>query len=445
MASAFLGYHAAMRWVLLLGGILGGALLLHQPELGLLALMGVALLLPLPIGTGTAVTLNPATLLVPMLLGLWLLTMLLRGQIRLAPSRTTLPLMLFLVSSLLSLLVGRATWDPLVPVSNNFLLVQLAQWAIFAFSAGAFLLTANLIQNEVWLRRMTYLFLLIGGSLACFIALPGTNALEAKLATGAVMRAPFWALLVSLAGGQVLFHKEASLLWRGFLIAVILAALYFGFVLFRESSSTWMGIGVALGALIWLRWPRLRWPMMAIVVLLTISGALSQTVYEFAGGDEAWKLTGGSRLVLIQRVVEVSMRNPIMGLGPAAYRPYADIKPLHYMGAYWMDPKVNSHNNYVDLFAHGGLVGLAFFFWFVAALARLGWQLHHRFQSGFAAGYVNAMLAAGAASLTLMLLADWLLPFVYNIGFVGFQASVLVWLFLGGLVALDNLQDETLT
>jgi O-antigen ligase len=168
-------------------------------------------------------------------------------------------------------------------------------------------------------------------------------------------------------------------------------------------------------------------------------------VYEFAGGDEAWKLTGGSRLVLIQRVVEVSMRNPIMGLGPAAYRPYADIKPLHYMGAYWMDPKVNSHNNYVDLFAHGGLVGLAFFFWFVAALARLGWRLHHRFQSGFAAGYVNAMLAAGAASLTLMLLADWLLPFVYNIGFVGFQASVLVWLFLGGLVALDNLQDETLT
>ena len=40
-----------------------------------------------------------------------------------------------------------------------------------------------------------------------------------------------------------------------------------------------------------------------------------------------------------------------------------------------------------------------------------------------------------------MLLADWILPFVYNIGFPGFQASVLVWLFLGGLVALENMPD----
>ena len=42
-------------------------------------------------------------------------------------------------------------------------------------------------------------------------------------------------------------------------------------------------------------------------------------------------------------------------------------------------------------------------------------------------------------SAAIMMLADWFLPFVYNIGFVGFQASVLVWLFLGGLVSLDNL------
>ena len=49
------------------------------------------------------------------------------------------------------------------------------------------------------------------------------------------------------------------------------------------------------------------------------------------------------------------------------------------------------------------------------------------------------MLAAGAGALVLMLFADWILPFVYNIGFSGFQASVLVWLFLGGLVALEQM------
>ena len=49
------------------------------------------------------------------------------------------------------------------------------------------------------------------------------------------------------------------------------------------------------------------------------------------------------------------------------------------------------------------------------------------------------MLAVGAGALVVMVFADWLLPFVYNIGFPGFQASVLVWLFMGGLVALENM------
>lgn len=37
------------------------------------------------------------------------------------------------------------------------------------------------------------------------------------------------------------------------------------------------------------------------------------------------------------------------------------------------------------------------------------------------------------------MLGDWVIPFVYNIGLGGFRASVLGWLFLGGLVALNNI------
>ena len=116
------------------------------------------------------------------------------------------------------------------------------------------------------------------------------------------------------------------------------------------------------------------------------------------------------------------------------------MKPLPYGRAYWVQPQINSHNNYVDLFAHGGVVGLLLFFWFAWEVARLGITLRKRFTNDFRAGYVNAMLAAGAGALVIMVLADWILPFVYNIGFQGFQASVLVWLFMGGLVALDNMK-----
>jgi hypothetical protein len=37
------------------------------------------------------------------------------------------------------------------------------------------------------------------------------------------------------------------------------------------------------------------------------------------------------------------------------------------------------------------------------------------------------------------MLGDWVLPFVYNVGFGGFRASVLGWLFMGGLVALEQM------
>ena len=96
------------------------------------------------------------------------------------------------------------------------------------------------------------------------------------------------------------------------------------------------------------------------------------------------------------------MRNPITGLGPAAYRPYADMKPLGYQRAYWVTPQINSHNNYVDLFAHGGILGLLLFFWFAWEIARLGLALRKRYAGDFAAGYVNGMLAAGAGALVIM-------------------------------------------
>jgi hypothetical protein len=37
-------------------------------------------------------------------------------------------------------------------------------------------------------------------------------------------------------------------------------------------------------------------------------------------------------------------------------------------------------------------------------------------------------------------LVDWVLPFVYNIGLTGFRASVLPWIFIGGLIAIEQME-----
>jgi|WetSurMetagenome_2_1015567.scaffolds.fasta_scaffold75617_2 hypothetical protein len=438
-AAALFGAHASLLWLTLILLGLGAVVVVQRPVLGLLALVLVALVARAEFGTGTAVAVNPATLLVPTLLVVWVLYMVLRKDIRVVPSRTNAPLGLFLLSAILSLLLGTALWDPSVPRSGNLIVVQLAQWAIFAFSAGVFWLTGNLIRDEIWLQHLTFVLLALAGTLAILYVIPGTDALVGRVATFALNRAPFWMLLTAVAGGQLLFNHKLAPAWRLFLLASVGAAMLYAFRLERATASNWVGVGAVVGVLAWLRFPRLRWLVLVLMVVLTAAGLLQSSIYSFAGGGAEWNESGGSRLVLIGRVVEVAMRNPITGLGPAAYRSYARVEPLIYGGAFWVDPQVNSHNNYVDLFAHVGLLGLGIFAWFSVEVIRLGFRLRTHFSRGFSAGYVNSMLAAWIGALTLMLFADWILPHVYNIGFPGFQASVLVWLFLGGLVSLEQI------
>ena len=53
---------------------------------------------------------------------------------------------------------------------------------------------------------------------------------------------------------------------------------------------------------------------------------------------------------------------------------------------------------------------------------------------GVIGGIVGTLISAG--------LGDWVIPFVYNIGFSGFRSSLLCWLFMGGLVTIKYLMDS---
>jgi len=446
LALAFLlGQRASPLWLELLVTGMGGLVVLAYPSLIPAVLVAAALLSPITLNTGTDVTLNAVSLLIPVSTAIWLLNMLRRRNTRFADSRANRPLMLFLLANLLSLLIGRATWDPTVPISNNFLLVQLAQWAIFAFSAAAFWLAANLVKSQSHLWRLTALCLLLLGGAAIMSFMPGLGRLVGRIPAGSFGRVLLLALLTGLGGGQLLFNRELSPAWRIFLAATLLAGTASAFIVLREMVAAWLAVIAALGTLFFLRFQRLRWLMTLLVLAAAVTGLLIPSVYEFAGGEEEWQISGASRLVLTKRTLDVTLRNPITGLGPAAYRPYAAMEPLKYRGGYWIRPRVNSHNNYVDIFSQAGLLGLGLFLWFMVAVARMAWRLGLRFRNGFSAGYINGILAVWVACMVNMLLADVFLPFVYNVGFPGFQASVLVWLFMGGLVALEQIEAKAST
>jgi hypothetical protein len=138
---------------------------------------------------------------------------------------------------------------------------------------------------------------------------------------------------------------------------------------------------------------------------------------------EAWRI-----------LAEIVKVNPVLGLGPANYYHYTPLFPI--LG--WA-VNFNSHNQYVDIVAQTGLLGLSCFLWFVWELGRLGWRMRVRVPDGFARAYLYGALGGLGGTLAAGLLGDWVLPFVYNIGLGGTRTSLLGWLFLGGLVVLEKL------
>ena len=293
LAAAYLGRRPSTLWLALLAAGIGACCAVWRCRCWACPRSSLAsLVVPLEIGTGTEVKLNLAALLIPALAVVWLLDMVRRRACAVSRrSRANLPLLLFLAASLLSLLIGRATWDPTVPVGGNFLLVQLAPVGhLRLFGAG--LLAGGQSDQETrrWLWRLTALFLLVGGGLAILRLLPGAgrargpvhhHRLHPRALLGAAGRAGRRATAVQPEPCRC---PGAPSWWR-----CCGASLVYAFVQQQEAASNWVGLAAALGMLVWLRFPRLRWP-----IVVACSSSCSRWAcwfpasIEFAGGDAEW-------------------------------------------------------------------------------------------------------------------------------------------------------------
>ena len=186
---------------------------------------------------------------------------------------------------------------------------------------------------------------------------------------------------------------------------------------------------VALGVITWLRFRRLRYILtIGVVIVIWMIGAelIQSDQYSYVTRVEAWK-------ILLNEIIKV---NPVFGLGPANYRFYTPLFPI--MG-YWVE--FNSHNNYIDIIAQIGVLGLLAILWFAWEEWKLGWSMLKQNLGGFGNAYVVGAMGGLVGMLVAGMLGDWVIPFVYNVGLKGFRASVLGWIFLGGLVALQQIKS----
>jgi O-antigen ligase len=449
--AALLGRNASARLLLLGVGAVGFLLLLRFPGLGLVALVAMTFTLPLEIGTGTEVALTPPVFVVPLIAAAWVLDGLRRRDLRLPAARPVLPLLLLLLAGLLSLLAGRVYWDPLVPQPGNLLLVQLAQWGIYVLSATVFIVTAGWGSRGRWLEAATWVFLALGAVVVLEFYVPPLNHLLGWSSPTMASSSMFWVWFGGLATGQLLFNRKLSPMLRLGLLIVLLAASYVVWFRLSDWVSGWVPFTVATLGVIWLWvWHRNRTLALLLALgLLVLGVVLYPILFVHVGGEQELEASWGGRLTLYKATLDLVKEHPVLGLGPAAYRQYGLVRRLSLgVGrAVYLQPLISSHNNYLDIYAQMGLVGLGLFVWFWIEMGLLGWRAVARRQedrsSGFQRGYAHGALAGLVATSVSMLLADWLLPFVYNIGFPGFRTSVLAWMFLGGLVALEQVAKRT--
>ncbi|RMH02241.1 MAG: hypothetical protein D6706_00520 [Chloroflexi bacterium] len=428
--SAALAYALPQKYMVFILGIpfaiVGGLVLLQKPPLGFLILIVGNLF-----GRISVPPVGLAAYLLMALTALWLIDMVVRRkEIRLVSSPTIIPLILYIAVAIISFGVGQFPWFPLSPAPLDS---QIGGLAIFVLSFCAFLLSAHQIRDIRWLQGMTYIFVILGALIVLGGILPQLRQLNRLLvhpkAPGGSL---FWVWLVALSFSQAAFNRKLALPWRVGLAAVTGVTLYVGIGPGRGWVSGWAPPLVAVIVILWLGAPRIAFPLTFSGIAL-IGIAYQQVVELVLVGDNEYSTV--TRLEAWKIVLEIIKVNPILGLGPANYYFYT---PLYSILGWYV--QFNSHNNYVDIVAQTGLIGLICFLWFVVVTARLGWKLQRQVPSGgFMQAYVYGCLGGLAGMVVAGMLGDWVLPFVYNVGIEGLRASSLGWMFLGGLVAVEQI------
>lgn len=419
-ALAFSASQRELTMVLLLPLGIGVVLtLLRWPPLGIIVASIAGMVVPFLGPSG----LNLTMIMVALMLGLWLLQIITRQHLEFATSRTLLPLLFLIVIAALSFGVGQLPW--LTFALHAPLGAQLGGLSIIVLSAATFLLVANQIRDLRWLSWLTWAFVAVGTlSLLVRSVLPvlGLPTRDLFLPVGTV----FYIWLVAMAFSQAVFNGDLHPGWRMALGGVVLATIYVLAVLKFADKSGWLSTFVCIAAIMTARSWRAGLALVPVAVLAAVylwSGLVATDEYSISTRFDAW--------LIMAQIIKIS---PLLGLGFANYYWYTPLFPIRGYAV-----SFNSHNNYIDIVAQMGVLGLVCFVWLMWELGRLGWRLRTNVPTGFAQAYVYGALGGLAGMVVAGMLGDWVLPFFYNVGLNGFRSSMLGWLFLGGLVSVEQM------
>jgi hypothetical protein len=389
-------------------------------------LLTIAVLVPLEFGGGPD---NAAVASALIICGYALVRQLLaRRMVASERSPVVVATIVFMAVAVLAFVAGQYPW---FPAPGAPMRAQVGGLMLFLLSGGVFLVVSHQLKSLTELRTLTWLFLVTG---AVAVVTSVVGALNVSIGGIAITDAAsigsiFWIWIVTVSASQALFNAELSPGQRIALLGLTIFAIARGVFFALDWVSGWLPPLIGLGIVLLLRFPKFMFA--SGLVVLAPALLFGGTMYDkLAAGESYSSMTRFEAMGVMWQLIR---HNPWLGFGPANYYHYTLLFPI--LG-WWV--RFNSHNNYLDLLAEVGFIGLAAFGWFVVEMYRVLLKLRARVPPGFSRAYVVGAIAGLTASLVSGVLADWIIPFTYNIGLRGFRSSLLFWFFLGGAVALKR-------
>lgn len=429
--SIVLGTNAERRWLMLILAVPAGYIALKSlrrwPALGLLALVAGSFLLQINFGPVNIVIVLPIALV-----GFWLLNMVVvERRLQFISSPTFLPLLLFMAVAIIAFISGQLPWFPVAAAPIE---AQIGGMLIFVAAILTYIITAHYVEDVHWLKLIVWLFIFLGALAILGRVSPALRPFLHPWFAGGVFGSVFWLWFIALTSSNSLFNKKLKIPWRVLLMIITLVTLHNAAVVYRDWSSGWVPAVVALGVIIWIGLPRLALPVSIVGVLAMLDMGLIEILFEeLVYADNEYSIV--TRMEAWQILFEIIKVNPILGVGPSNYYWYT---PLYDILGWYV--QFNSHHNLIDIVAQTGVAGLVCILWFFWRVSKLCLSLRLRVpQDGFVYAFVLAACGGLVGMFVATMLGDWVIPFFYNVGVNGFRAAVFGWLFLGALVAVEQM------
>ena len=398
----------------------------------ILALIPINLFVHYQIGTGTGTAINSTLLVLTFLTGAWVLTMAkMPAKRHLHHAPVTKALLLFVATAVLGFITGQIPWFSFAQQAS--IPAQLGGLSLYLFSALAFLIVANNLRDAESLQKLVYLFFGCG-TIYMLSRIFNENQLLRRLITDRSGGSLFWVWISSLLFAQIIWNSDLGKARRWLLALLLGCAFYIMVFSSRFWLSGWIPAMCGILAIILLIRPK-------IGIILTVLGigffiaryqlfaiALESDVensYSFLTRVEAWKI-----------MLQIWQRNPLTGVGISNYYYYT---PLYDILGY--NVQFNSHSQYFDFLVQIGVLGTGAFFWLMYTIGRLILSMLPTVKTPFERAYLYGSMGGLVGTVASGFFGDWVVPFVYNVGFPGFRASILGWLFLGGVVAIYRFND----